>query len=143
MTEPYVQPEELPSCVKEPCSECPWRRDAAPGYLGPHSANKWLDIAHGESAIACHKTIKVSGSWEGARQCRGAAIFRENLCKHPRNPTIETGPRDMEAVFATNEEFVEHHEGEAGLAEFYERYPWIEPDDRQKKATRRRRAAAG
>lgn len=136
----YEQPTNIPPAVKDPCNECPWRRDAAPGHLGPHSAMEWHRIAHGESAIACHKTIRVSGEWApGTRQCRGAAIFRENVCKNPRNPTIETGPRDMETVFATDEEFIEHHEGELGLDEFYAEHPWLEPNDRQEKAKSRRR----
>lgn len=105
MTEP-----ELPPCVASPCSQCPWRKSAAPGYLGPYSPRQWLRIAHGESAIACHKTIKVSGSWEGTSQCAGAAAFRANVCKNPRDPQVIAGP-PREDVFQSNEEFMRHHTG--------------------------------
>lgn len=100
---------EYPDCVAEPCNECPWRRDAMPGHLGPMDAREWAQAAHGETAIACHKTLSGDG-WEGASQCRGAAIFRENVCKNPRNPTITTGPEDHDQVFSSNEQFVNHHE---------------------------------
>lgn len=108
--ETYRQPDVLPPAVSSPCNECPWRRSSAPGHLGPYSAQQWVRIAHGESAIACHKTIVISGEWEGARQCAGAAAFRANVCKSPRNPTVASGP-GREDVFQTNSEFVEHHTG--------------------------------
>lgn len=106
----------LPPPTAAPCKECPWRRAAVPGHLGPYSAETWCRIAHGESAIACHLTIKDTdseghGDWEhpAMRQCRGAAIFRENVLKSPRNPEVVTGPTDTQSVFATNDEFIEHH----------------------------------
>lgn len=99
-----------PEPVAQPCNECPWRRKAAPGWLGPHSAALWLEIAHSEPAIACHKTIPEGGGWEGStRQCRGAAIFRRNVLKSPRNPSVAVGPKDTEHVFASNAEFLAHH----------------------------------
>lgn len=102
-------PEQLPDCVKEPCSECPWRRDSAPGWLGPQTSEEWILTAHSDTPIMCHKTIKESGSYDGTKQCRGAAIFRANVCKSPRRSDIVTGPPDTENVFATNDEFLAHH----------------------------------
>lgn len=100
---------EFPDAPPTPCNECPWRRDAMPGHLGPEDARGWAAMAHGETAIACHKTLNGDG-WVGASQCRGAAIFRANVCKQPRNPTVVTGPEDHETVFSSNGEFVNHHE---------------------------------
>jgi hypothetical protein len=102
----------LPPATTKPCIECPWRRAAVPGYLGPYEAAEWTEIAHGESAIACHMTIPagVDGEWsDGMLQCRGAAIFRANVCKLPRDPRVVTGPMDTHAVFAANIEFLAHH----------------------------------
>lgn len=99
---------DLPPVVASPCSECPWRKSAVAGYLGPHSAKEWVRMAHGETAIACHKTIQVDESWEGARQCAGSAAFRANVCKRPRDPNVASGP-PREDVFSNNEEFVSHH----------------------------------
>jgi hypothetical protein len=103
---------EYPPPVKQPCNDCPWRRNAKPGWLGPYDADRWLEIAHGEAPIACHKTIPPGGGWaQNTQQCRGAAIFRANVCKNPRNPSIETGPRTRSRVFSTNAEFKDYHEG--------------------------------
>lgn len=100
----------LPEAVAKPCVECPWRRDSVPGYLGPYSAEIWTRMAHSELPIACHMTIRKE-SWEspGVRQCAGAAIFRANVCKSPRNPEVAVMPSDTDTVFAWNDEFVEHH----------------------------------
>lgn len=103
---------EYPPPVKEPCNDCPWRRNAKPGWLGPYDADQWLEIAHSDSPIACHQTLPEGGGWgESTQQCKGAAIFRTNVGKSPRNPSIETGPPDAERVFQTNDEFKDYHEG--------------------------------
>lgn len=94
----------------QPCNECPWRRTAVAGWLGPFDVDYWLRAIHGEGPIACHKTIRESDSWEGASQCRGAAIFRANVHKQPRNPAIATGPRGEGNVFDDDVEFRTHHE---------------------------------
>lgn len=109
---------DLPEVTKTPCNECPWRRDATPGHLGPHDAQTWALGAHGESAIACHSSIKDGhgrgeAEWDdpGLRQCKGAAIFRANIHKLPRDPAIAVGPKDTTTVFANNAEFITHHKG--------------------------------
>lgn len=107
---------DLPPPTPNPCDECPWRRDALRGWLGPLSAEEWVEVAHGELPIACHKTIKHAdengeGDWSdpGMRQCAGAAIYRSNVCKSPRDPAVSTLPADREKVFGWRTEFVEHH----------------------------------
>lgn len=113
---------ELPPPVPQPCNDCPWRRNATPGWLGPFTAEEWCQTAHGEAPVACHKTIRVTndlgyGDWENPsmRQCMGMAIFRNNICKSPHNPTdaanlIEEG--DKTQVFSWDDEFIAYHEGE-------------------------------
>lgn len=110
--------DEYPEATPQPCSECPWRRVAGVGWLGPYSAEDWLEVIHGESPIACHQTITETnvegvGDWEhpSMRQCRGAAIFRRHVGKTPRNPSIATGPEDPEHVFGSNQEFLDYHHG--------------------------------
>lgn len=108
---------EYPPAVPKVCNDCPWRRVATPGWLGPHDAVEWLEMIHGETPIACHQTIvsneEGEGDWEheSMRQCRGAAIFRANVAKHPRQPSVALGPADDETVFSTNAEFIAHHTG--------------------------------
>lgn len=103
---------EYPEATASPCNECPWRRAAASGWLGPYTVEEWIETAHSELPIACHKTLPIGGGWgESTRQCKGAAIFRENVFKSPRNQTIAAGPADTERVFGTNAEFIDHHGG--------------------------------
>lgn len=102
-------PLELPTAVEAPCSECPWRREAAPGWLGPNTAEEWVEAAHGEQPIMCHKTCNPEGDYEGTRQCRGAAIFRANVVKKLRRADGAHGPVDHERVFSSNAEFIAHH----------------------------------
>jgi hypothetical protein len=106
----------FPSATPNPCDECPWTRTSTRGWLGPHTPEEWLDIAHGESPIACHKTIRRTddygiGDWANPemRQCRGASIFRANVYKNPRHPDLKSGPVDEEHVFTTHAEFLAHH----------------------------------
>jgi hypothetical protein len=108
-----------PKPTAAPCNECPWRRDARPGHLGPYSPEDWAKIAHRDGPIACHKTIVVTNPLEGSgdwdhpkmRQCRGAAIFRRQVGKEPRNEAIVTCDPDP-IVFDDTNEFVVYHGGE-------------------------------
>lgn len=106
--------DEAKPVTKTPCDECPWRRNSIPGFTGPESPQTWIDCAHGDGYIACHKTIKKSGTVSGqtqwSHQCAGAAIFRANVHKQPRDPDVTVLPADRKAVFARNEEFMEHHD---------------------------------
>lgn len=110
----------LPPAVARPCNDCPWRRRAAPGWLGPYPPEGWLEIAHSDQPIACHRTIEQDGDWETERirQCAGAAIFRQNVAKSPRpgDDAAHAFEPDKENVFATDAEFVEHH------GQLYDRY---------------------
>lgn len=109
---------DFPPAVPQTCNDCPWRRIAVEGWLGPHSAEEWIEIAHSESPIACHQTILETdeegiADWKhpAMRQCRGAAIFRANVAKKPKNHTVADGPTDHDNVFSTNDEFIEYHKG--------------------------------
>ena len=110
----------FPPPTPVPCTECPWRRESAPSFLGPHSPQEWRDLAHSEAPIACHQTITPDehgeGDWEDPRirQCRGAAIYRRNVVKTPRNPSdaarLPGVNPDRAHVFASSAEFLAHHE---------------------------------
>jgi hypothetical protein len=90
---------------KRACVDCPFGRISLAGYL-PSTPEEWLLAAHGEGRIECHTKKQASGAgW----QCAGAAIFRTNVCKSPRDPSILTLPRDVRLVFASNDEFWVHH----------------------------------
>jgi hypothetical protein len=95
-----------------PCAECPWRRKALPGWLGPHTAEEWNAGVHGDDEIACHLTIPDGDTEEDTSKmttCSGAAIHRANVCKSPRRvPRENTLPADRETVFGYGE-FLAHH----------------------------------
>ena len=102
---------DLPEACVNPCNDCPWRRKALPGWLGPFYAEQWVALAHSEEPIACHQTIEVEDDWTqpGLRQCAGAATYRSNVAKRPRNPQVALRPVDRDRVFSGPSEFTEHH----------------------------------
>lgn len=102
----------LPEATTRPCRECPWRREAAPGWLGPYDASEWIELAHSDAPIACHRTVEVDDEWDGhVRQCAGAATYRRNICKRPRDPEVAVADQpDTESIFGLPHEFMEHHE---------------------------------
>lgn len=85
-----------------PCSDCPWARTALKGWLGGESADNWVAEAHADAPIPCHVL-------DGA-QCAGAAIYRANVCKRPRDPGALLLPADRKRVFASPVEFKRHHD---------------------------------
>lgn len=110
----------LPPATATPCSECPWRTESLRGYLGPLSAEEWTEVARSEEPIACHRTLpggKNPWTHPATRQCRGAAAYRQNTCKMPRNPddaanTTRHDPRTpdiRETVFRNARAFEAHH----------------------------------
>lgn len=100
-----------PVLARKPCSECPWRRESARGWLGPHPVAAWVALALSDTAIACHKTIEIDETWTPKTlQCAGAADFRANIAKLPRDSAVLVGQRN-DAVFALPQEFIDHHEG--------------------------------
>jgi hypothetical protein len=92
-----------------PCSDCPWARDALPGWLGSGTVEEWVAVAHGEAAADCHA---LKGSDGEHHQCVGLAIYRANVAKLCRDPDAIRLPADREKVFASPREFIKHHQRE-------------------------------
>jgi hypothetical protein len=73
------------------------------GWLGGMTIETFLDHAHSESVLDCHRG-------DGNVQCVGAAIYRANVAKLTRHPEqIMTAEADRELVFASPMEFQQHH----------------------------------
>jgi hypothetical protein len=87
-----------------PCNDCPWRRNAAPGWLGTLDAAEWAAIAHSDDTAECHTRLNDE-------HCAGLAIYRANVCKMARGDNPKAEP-DREAVFSSPMEFHEYHTGE-------------------------------
>ncbi len=86
----------------KPCRDCPWRRVAVEGWLGPMTGPEWIAFVQSDAQIDCHTLL-------GA-QCAGAAIFRANIGKLPRDRVALRLPRDRERVFASPTEFLDYHD---------------------------------
>ena len=100
----------LPEATVTICNDCPWRRESLNGWLGPFTAEQWIALAHSDEPIACHQTIEEEDSWEGAFQCAGAAQYRKNIAKLPKNPEVAIAANvDRETVFSRPAEFTAHH----------------------------------
>lgn len=96
--------EEAVECATQPdkpCHDCPWRRESIPGWLGAGDPDDWIGLAHSDAPIPCHA---LKGP-----QCAGAAIYRANILKLPRDPRVLRLNKDTEKVFAAPAEFLKHH----------------------------------
>lgn len=96
------------------CRECPLSRTSAAGYLGGYSVENYLQILHGDAAIACHMSPGFHER-DHARQrhCTGVCAYRANVSKLPRDSGSQEAIRligpDRERFFATPAEFAAHH----------------------------------
>lgn len=102
----------------KPCSDCPFRRNAMPGWLGESSPEGFLDCIQRDEPLPCHQTInyedpdwlvKWSRQRNTGRMCAGSLIFMANKAQRPHDPTFPTMPADKATVFANSVEFVRHH----------------------------------
>lgn len=106
-------------CKDQPCSQCPFRRKSMPGWLGDDTPEHFVEMAHGEENLPCHKTVdytkhdwkerQVRGPKATAHECAGAAIYRANVLKEVRDRKVCRLPPDEKTVFATPKEFIKHH----------------------------------
>jgi hypothetical protein len=101
----------------KPCSQCPWRRKSAAGWLGASTAEEF--VAQGESDIRmpCHTHVDYEREdWAAqamlAPQCAGRAVYLRNKCKVPRDPILASFVRTClpdKEVFSWPHEFIAHH----------------------------------
>lgn len=97
------------SQITRPCSDCPLSRESLNGWLGGGTPDEWGEALHSDSRMNCHVL-------EGA-QCAGAAIYRRNICKSPRDKSLLVLPADHGAVFSNRAEFLAHHRSPPGKKE--------------------------
>lgn len=104
-----------------PCNECPFRKIAMSGWLGPWKPRELVDSLQ-MTPFPCHKTIPfgedgIPFSDPRLKGCAGAAIFLNNKCELSR--AMETSTHQFELigipqeekdkVFGNAEEFVDYH----------------------------------
>lgn len=96
----------LPNC-KRPCSNCPFRLDTQPGWLGSERAK---EIAN-QGSFVCHKTAHT-GNDADRLQCAGHMLLLEETNDFVRMANrlgMETGLKGRETVFGSIDDFVKHH----------------------------------
>ncbi len=82
-----------------PCSDCPWRRDSIPGWLGGYTPEEFVRLGHNDQTYNCHVITN--------QQCAGLAIYRANVVKRADPPNLRL-PADTVKVFSFGE-FLMHH----------------------------------
>lgn len=104
---------------KVPCTECPFRRVAAPGWLGSWTVVELLhQIAYGP--FPCHKTIvgpNMAHDDPRLRPCTGAAIYlnikmqlsRYSAMANAQHNLKDCGDTLKASVFHTADEFITYH----------------------------------
>jgi hypothetical protein len=110
--------------IKKPCNDCPWRRNAFPGWLGSDEPESFCTKQLRDEEMPCHKTIDYTDpDWlttqmPEAAFCAGGLIFLANYCKLPRDPELAAAVKAVERdekVFAYPAEFVAYHGGEVQM----------------------------
>lgn len=96
---------------KTPCNECPYRRTAPAGWLGPDPLDWYTQAVEFDAPISCHKTRDKK---KEPAACAGSLIHIKNQCKSPRPPALAAAvdkvEEDTKTVFQWPREFKEHHE---------------------------------
>lgn len=95
---------------KQPCNECPFRRNSAKGWLGGFTVEETLCAARSEDAFDCHLTRGT----EEVKSCAGRLLFAVKTCKSFRNKELESARlelkeqnKDLSNILGFD--FAEHH----------------------------------
>ncbi len=99
------------------CSACPFCRVAIAGWLGRAEPEGFIVSILREEPLPCHPTINYeTKTWEArwragkiGEMCRGALTLQANIGKQPRNNAIPVVGPDTKLVFASAQEFINHH----------------------------------
>jgi hypothetical protein len=115
-----------------PCSECPFRKKALPGWLGGGGPEDFVGDTMNDALMPCHTdknfikardTEHTAEEWTESlvsgniQHCAGARIFFKNQCKVSVNPIYSEALRDGKVkpveknadVFSWRHEFIAHH----------------------------------
>lgn len=106
---------------RKPCSECPFRRKALPGYTGNAAPQEFIEAAMSDVRMPCHKTMDYSDPrWyqkllkrKMGLDCAGAAVLFANTCKVSRERVRLRLKADHKNVFSSASEFLQHHTSDA------------------------------
>lgn len=99
------------------CSQCPFKKDSAPGWLGSSCPEEFIDATLSENDMPCHLGVDYDDEdWldklDDVPRCAGSLVFFRNNCKLPRNPELCNAVSKVKVdntVFSFKHEFLEHH----------------------------------
>lgn len=106
---------------KTPCIDCPFRKNAAPGWLGASTADEFLANTLGDAEMPCHMAIDYSDPmWDvtqlpDADLCVGGLQFQNNFMKLPRPRKMADACRAVgtnDKIMSTPAEFLERHDND-------------------------------
>jgi len=92
--------------MKQPCKNCPFRKDTLEGWLGKERMEEILD----ETSFVCHKT--AHGRPADRMQCAGHMIMLGNeneFIKTAKEYGIQLNLKGQELVFDTKQDCIDHH----------------------------------
>jgi hypothetical protein len=98
--------------LKEPCVECPFKKESAPGWLGGETAEDTFRHIKAEADFACHLTRDKK--LKEMSRCRGSMLFMRKSGQMPRYNTQlakdlqDMGKPDTSAILSVPE-FFKHH----------------------------------
>lgn len=97
---------------RQPCAECPWRKKAAKGWLGGHTAESYADAVQANEVPACH--LRDFGPDDDRTAfCAGSLAVMSNQCvsawRSDGGDEAKKGVGKRPDCFAHVREFYKHH----------------------------------
>ncbi len=87
-------------CTKNPCKDCPFRKDSIKGWLGKQRMTEIIQA----NSFVCHKKTNL--------QCAGHMLLngeQNEFVQLAKRLGLETGIKGRELVFDNKNDCIEHH----------------------------------
>lgn len=100
------------------CSQCPFRKNAAGGWLGAYTPQEVIDTVRSETPFPCHAQVDYDDpAWaeklDGKPHCAGHMQMAKAMCKLPRDLEHSRAVRAIEIEknhLGSPAAFLEHHQ---------------------------------
>ncbi|MFO0090001.1 MAG: DUF6283 family protein [bacterium] len=92
--------------IKNPCNNCPFRKDALQGWLGEKRMTEILE----SDSFVCHKTTQ--GTLKQRKQCAGFMIIKGDESEAVRLSKvlrIDLGLKNKDLIFENKQDCIKHH----------------------------------
>ena len=108
--------------LKKPCEGCPFRKNAAKGWLGSYTAEEIIEHALREIPFFCHIDVErqhgyEESDWEewafeNGQMCAGYLVMMRKMAKLPRDPEFAEAVRNIDAkqeILFPPQVFIDYH----------------------------------